>query len=105
MQGPFAKQLLVACRYRGVHWASRQMKFNAMVTIKKAVKRWESVSLGYWTSEVKAAKAWDQATICTRVNFLGLYVVDTVQQGPIFDCLPLQTSSFLHVKHCEFRAS
>jgi len=43
-------------KYKGIHWKKRNRKWEAMITFQK-----KKIYLGYFRSEVDAAKAYDRA--------------------------------------------
>ncbi len=45
-------------KYKGVHWVDKQKKWRAQMTIN-----YKRINLGYFSSEIEAAKAYDTAAI------------------------------------------
>ena len=60
----------VACSYLGVSRKPTAEKYFARMNYRENAysSSRTTLSLGYWTSEVQAAKAWDQAVICAGVS-------------------------------------
>ncbi|KAK9857603.1 hypothetical protein WJX84_011754 [Apatococcus fuscideae] len=73
----------------GVCWAPVSGKFKAQLTVNTAPRQ-KFVSLGYWTSDVEAAKAWDQAAICSGKDVLKLNYPVSNYNAEVLQATPLE---------------